>query len=283
MEIEWHEEDFEALKRRIRQESDRKTFQQVFDSRTLKAIQTLANKSVIDVLEYIISTGKEAHVFVATNTAGNKLAVKIFKKETTHFNKMGQYIQGDQRFKKIKGDRTSLVLAWTRKEFKNLLAANEKKLSVPMPIAFRDNVLVMEFIGNDEEAAPRLKDTVPSNQLLADYKKQVIEFMAGLYLAGLVHADLSEYNILVQEDNKTRAGKQGGKGGSKASGEGARPKKLVVIDFAQALLLDHPRAKEFFERDIKNIANYFTKNGLETGYGELYEAVKLRKQDIERA
>ncbi|HLC79309.1 MAG TPA: serine protein kinase RIO [archaeon] len=253
---EFEPEDFEVLKRRLKNEADRKIFQQVFDSKTLKAVQTLANKGLFDVLEHVISTGKESHVFVSSDVSGQKRAVKIFKKDTTGFKKMNQYIEGDIRFRDLPHDRMNLVFAWTKKEYKNLLQASDAALNVPMPVGSRENIIVMEFIGKNQEGAPRLKDSKPSAKELEKYKSEVIDFIARLYLAGLVHADLSEYNILCWN------------------------KKLVFIDFAQSLLLSHPRAREFFERDIYNMATYFTKQGIKTEYEELYSSVKKRKEEL---
>src|SRR3989344_5673714 len=252
------DEDFEVLSRRVRHEDDRKIFAQVFDSKTLDAIQSLANKGLFEVVEHVISTGKEAHVFIATDVAGKKRAVKIFMGQTTLFKKMNNYIVGDRRFKNLRKDRRNLVVAWTRKEYKNLMLANSAGLPVPLPLGVKENVLVMEFLGEGENAALRLMDIEPTLEELEDYREQIIDFMARLYLAGLVHADLSEYNILVLEG------------------------KLYVIDFGQGLLLTHPKAKEFFGRDVFNMANYFSKNGLETEYEEMYAKVKARKEALDK-
>ncbi len=255
---QFDDDDYDVLEKRIRNEADRKIFQQVFDSKTLDAIQVLALKGLFETVEHVISTGKEAHVFIATDLAGKKRAVKIFMTETTLFKKMAMYIEGDRRFKDLRGDKRNLILAWTKKEFKNLGMASGYGLSAPMPYAFRENVLVMEFIGTGDKPAPRLKDTEPTVAQLENYREQIIDFMAGLYLAGLIHADLSEYNILVLDD------------------------KLVVIDMGQAALLNHPNARDFFERDVKNMAIYFTKNGLETEQDWLYAAVKERKDALQK-
>ncbi len=261
----------ELLARRIEDQRDRRTFQKVFDAQTLDAVQALAQKGLFDVLEHIISTGKEAHVFVARDTNGNKRAVKIFKKETSDFRRMNDYIAGDIRFKGLPHDRRSLVLAWTRKEYKNLLIASKARLAVPLPLGFRENVLVMEFIGTGQEGSPRLKDIKPSKKELESYRSQITNFMAGLYLAGLVHADLSEYNILVELGPGRPVGKSTGC---------AKGKRIVMIDFAQGLLTRHPNARDFYERDVRNVANYFTKAGLPTSYEEMYTMVKERKEEL---
>jgi len=254
---EFEEHDFEILKRRVRTEADRKIFEKVFDTQTINAIHVLATKGIFDTLEHIVSTGKEAHVFVATDFSGNKRAVKIFKKETTDFKRMHEYIRGDKRFRNLKQDRRSLVFAWTQKEFKNLIAANEADLSVPLVLGFRENVLVMEFIGQGEGPAPKLRETKPDKEELKGYYDQVVDFAARFYIAGFVHADLSEYNILV------------------------KGKKLVVIDFGQAVQLNHEKAGEFFSRDAENMAKYFSKSGLQRSFKEMYGDIKKRKEALQ--
>ncbi|MCR4368915.1 MAG: serine protein kinase RIO [archaeon] len=253
------EDEFEEeiLRHRVRQESDRKIFEKVFDKQTIMTIHQLATKGLFDVLEHVISTGKEAHVFAATDDSGNTRAVKIFKKETTDFKSMADYIVGDVRFKDIRKDRRNLVFAWTKKEYKNIIAANNARLSVPLALGHKDNVIVMEYIGEGDEPCPKLKELKPTKEELLDYKRQLIDFVAGFYNAGLVHADLSEYNVLVKGN------------------------RLVVIDFAQAVLLNHQKAREFFERDVVNLANYFNKSGLETSYEELYAGIKTRAKELE--
>jgi len=248
--------EFEVLERRIKSESDKKIFGKIFDSQTIKAIHVLATKELFDVLEHIISTGKEAHVFVATDASKNNRAVKIFKKETSDFKRMQDYIVDDRRFKNLKKDRRNLVFAWAKKEYKNLMIANKAGLSVPVPLGFKENVIVMEFIGKNYKQAPQLKEIKATKKELENYLEQVIDFIAGLYNAGLVHADLSEYNILVKD------------------------KKLVAIDFGQAVLLNHPNAREFFERDVNNIVKFFSKSGLKISFEELYEKVKLKKNEL---
>ncbi|MFH1391610.1 MAG: serine protein kinase RIO [Candidatus Diapherotrites archaeon] len=253
---ETDEFEYDVLEKRIKQEGDRKTFAKVFDDQSIKAVHALANKGLFDILEHIISTGKEAHVFVATDVSGNPRAVKIFKKETTDFKRMQEYIVDDRRFQGLRKDRRNLVFAWAKKEYKNLLLSNRAGLSVPVPLGIKENVIVMEFIGENNNPAKKLKETKTTKKELEAYLEQIVDFMARLYLAGLVHADLSEYNILVKDKN------------------------LVIIDFAQAVLLNHPKAKDFFERDVRNMANFFSKKGLKISFEVLYAKVKTRKNEL---
>ena len=221
----------------IKDEKVKNIFNQVFDYRAIEAIHKLANDGYIDHLEYIISTGKEAHVYKAVDNAGNPRAVKIYKIETGHFRNMRIYIEGDMRFKNTGHDRQSIIYQWTRKEYKNLEKFSLTGVRVPAPYAFSHNVLVMEYIGN-EKPAPILKKA-PIKDIGKLYGELVEQIAKMIYKAKLVHADLSEYNILNFHNEP------------------------VIIDCGQAVLLSHPFAKKFFERDIENIADYLSKHGLE--------------------
>lgn len=238
----------------IKEEKLLNIFNQVFDRWTIEAIHELANKGYIDYLEYIISTGKEAHVYKAVDKSARPRAVKIYKIETSNFKNMRAYIEGDVRFKKVSSDRRDIIYQWTRKEYKNLEKFTEARVRVPVPFAFYRNVLVMEFVGN-EQAAPILKEA-PFENIEELYKKIVEELAKMVYRAKLVHADLSEYNILNHNNEP------------------------VIIDCAQAVLLSHPNAKEFFERDVKNMCNYFRKRGLDISPEEMKSAIKALKNSV---
>ncbi len=249
-------EEFD-LRKFVPREEQRRTFAKVFDRGTIRAVHRLAMKGHFDVLEFVVSTGKEAHVFRARDRARNSRAVKIYKIGTSDFNRMHRYLQGDVRFKNVRQNKRDIVFAWTRKEFKNLSLMNKAGVRAPMPVAFFENVLVMEFIGlpGTEEAALTLKE-LPMPDLPKAYAT-VVDFLARLlYKAELVYADFSEYNIL----NNTQ--------------------ELVLIDAGQAVLTTHPEAKEFFERDAQNVANYFTKLGLKKSREELVEDMRQKKGKI---
>jgi len=237
----------------FKSEAVRKVFGEVFDERTVKAVHILAQKGYIDSLEHLINVGKEAHVFRALDPAGNPRAVKIYKISTSKFKNMRAYIEGDLRLKEIKKSKRELIYQWTRKEYRNLEKLTEAGVRVPMPLAFHENVLVMEFIG-EKKAAPPLKEKSIDGKKL---RKRIAEEMAKMVLlAELVHADLSEYNIL------------------NLNGE------PVIIDCAQAVLTSHPNAGKFFERDVQNMANYLSKKGEKVSAKELRGEIKALKGKI---
>lgn len=232
----------------------RKIFNKVFDQETIGAIHELANKGFIDHLEHIVSTGKEAHVYKAVDKAGNPRAVKIYKIETSDFRNIRKYIEGDLRFKNIGHDRHEIIYQWTRKEYKNLESFSDADVRVPMPYAFNQNVLVMEFIGKEEAALPIKEDPIEDTNFLYDV---IIESIARMiYDARLVHGDLSEYNILNYEGTP------------------------VIIDCGQAVLTSHPLAMELFEKDLQNMRNYFERRGLKKTVDEMKADIKKAKEKI---
>lgn len=222
---------------RVRDANDRKIWGSCLDEETLRALYKLAHRRVVGAYGGPIKTGKEANVFHALSPAKGELAVKIFRTATSEFRDMEAYLSGDRRFKTHSKDRRDLVQLWARREFKNLELAMGAGARVPAPIALERNILVMEFVGVEEMAAPTLKevafDLTPEEG--AETLEKTLEAARRLHQrAELVHADLSEYNILYF-------------GGP------------VLIDFGQAVPRDHPRAEEFLKRDAARVARFFSR------------------------
>ncbi len=225
----------------------RKIWQSVFDHYTLHNLFRIFLKADLEGLVSIVSPGKEASVFKAVTRKGEPRAVKIYRVETSDFKRMHEYIQGDPRFYKVPKNKRKLVETWCQKEFKNLSIARDAGVHSPKPYAFAGNVLVMEFLG-DEWAAPLIKDVELEDPEKAFWS--IAEDMKKLYKAGLVHSDLSEFNILYWKNTPW------------------------LIDFAQGMLLQHPKAEEFLDRDARNIARFFNKLGVKTTREELISFIK---------
>jgi len=220
-----------------------KTEHNVFDVFTNKTIFKLITQGNFKGLESPISIGKESNVFSAITNNDERVIVKIYRLEACDFNQMYNYIKDDPRYERIKRKKRSIIFEWVQREYRNLIKAREAQVNVPTPITFLNNILVLEFIGKNDEIAPKLKDKVPKNKEL--FFNKVIENMKRMYKAGLVHADLSAFNIL--NFNETP----------------------VIIDMSQSTTLEHPLAEEFLVRDVKNICYFFNKYGL-----------SVRKEDI---
>ncbi|MBC8500677.1 MAG: serine protein kinase RIO [Nanoarchaeota archaeon] len=206
-----------------------KVYKNVFSEFSLRTLFKLSSKGHFEELLEPILTGKEANIFSANTKDDGIIIVKIYRLENCNFNKMYQYIAADPRYLKLKKQRRATVFSWTQREFKNLMIAQEA-IKVPTPIAFKNNIILMEMIG---EPAPMLKDAIPKNPEL--FMKKIVQNVKKLREQGLVHADLSEFNILNHDE------------------------KPIFIDFSQATLTKAPNAKELYERDINNIRRFFKK------------------------
>jgi RIO kinase 1 len=221
-----------ALRENSRTGDERKTLDEVFDRDTLMGIYKLMTDGYIDTIQYPISTGKEGNVFAVQNDQGKLFALKVYRTSNATFNRISRYIEGDKRFKGIAGSRRKVIYAWASKEFRNLQRLKDAGVRVPSPIRYHRNMLVMEYIGNRKGPAPLLR-----NVTLDDPEKvyaTVVEYMRrGYQEAELVHADLSEYNILYYR------------------------KRPIVIDVGQSVLTEHVNAKDFLLRDIDNVNRYF--------------------------
>ena len=220
--------------KRLKGREDLKVYGDVFEPQTLKALYKLANRRVFERFRGEISVGKEANVFLAEDEDGAYLALKIYRLGTADFRNFRIYIEGDPRFA-YTGSRRKMVKLWTSKEYRNLLRLAEAGVRVPALIDVFGNVLAMEFIGTDGTPSRELR-FAPSDTDWGDVFDHLIADVRRAYQkADLVHADLSEYNVLLHE--------------------GAP----VIIDCGQAVLTVHPRAEEFLRRDVHNVRAFFSR------------------------
>lgn len=238
------EEAYDALEHRImalrensRTGDERQTMSEVFDKDTMLGIYKLMKDGFIDSIEYPVSTGKEGNVFAARDSKGKMVALKIYRTSNATFNRISAYIEGDKRFKGLAGSKRKIIMAWATKEFRNLQRMYDAGVNVPRPIRFHRNMLVMSYIGTQKGPAPLLKDVVLDDaEEMYDGLLEQIKLM--YQEAGLVHADLSEYNILYHR------------------------RKAVIIDVGQATLVEHANAKDFLYRDIDNLNRFFRSRGV---------------------
>jgi RIO kinase 1 len=237
---DYHSFEREIDKWRIRRKDsdERKSYDEVFDRQNLMRVYKLFSDGVIDRLDFPISTGKEGNVFRASNAKGELLAVKIYRTSTSTFRDMAKYVHGDPRFGGVVSNKRKLILSWAHKEFWNLQLLHKAGVRVPKPVARHQNIIVMEYIGDQVEPARELR-----NVRLADPEavaRKILGYMRLAYKkAKLVHGDISEFNVLML---------------------GPEP---VIIDVGQAVMLGHPHAEEWLERDVRNVARYFRKYGLD--------------------
>ncbi|MCD6448222.1 MAG: serine protein kinase RIO [Thermoplasmata archaeon] len=205
---------------------------EVFEKATLQSLWKLMNNGYIDTFEFPISTGKEGNVFRARRK-DELIAVKIYRINTATFRSISKYLMYESP-QKVKKDRRSIIFAWALKEFNNLKKLYNAGVRVPEPIAREGNVIVMEYIGTEEQPAPLLKDAPLENaEEVFEKIKKYLHLM--FHKAALVHADFSEYNVLMHNGEP------------------------VIIDVGQTVSRDNPMAMEFLQRDVKNIVRFFKK------------------------
>ncbi len=249
------EERIDEFRMRIKDSSQREVFADVFDTATLMALYELSKKSYITAMGGSVSTGKEANIFHAISKKDDALeiAVKIYMISTANFNAMKDYILGDPRFSGIKQTRKDIILAWAKKEFKNLKRAEDAGVRVPKPYITKRNILLMEFIGKDGVPMPQLKDVKLTGKEAQHIFNRIIEYMTLLYSrARLIHADLSEYNILIDMNNM----------------------EPVIIDMGQSVMIEHFNAGKFLRRDVDNIAHFFKKLNIPVNEERMISIIK---------
>ncbi|KAH8271990.1 hypothetical protein KR044_012819 [Drosophila immigrans] len=255
------------------------------DAATRLLLYKLINNQILEQINGIISTGKEAVIlhansdtsYTGTNEHGHgngvlmppellpkECAIKIFKTTLNEFKQRDRYIKDDYRFKDrfSKQNHRVIINMWAEKEMHNLMRMQSIGLNVPDVVVLKKHVLVMRFIGDNHNAAPKLKDARLTVAELSCAYEEIVAAMHKMYNeANLVHADLSEYNILWYED------------------------KCWFIDVAQSVEPEHPSALEFLMRDCGNIVHFFEKRGLSNIYTkeQLFEFITALNAETHNA
>jgi RIO kinase 1 len=215
----------------------------------------VTSQGAIDTDLGILKTGKEADVFLLERADplapddGVVMAAKRYRSpEHRTFHRSASYTEGrsmkrsrDERAVKRKSTFGRLVAAgeWAVSEWNALKRLHELGLPVPYPVQIDGTELLMEWISVDGETAPRLAQTRPRPELLLSYFEQLQEAMTIMVRAGLVHGDLSAYNVLAAGD------------------------RLVIIDLPQVVdLVGNLNGMDFLMRDCANLCAWFRQKGL---------------------
>jgi RIO kinase 1 len=258
-------DDVKSGQDREKDKSDRATAELVLDQRTRMILLQMINRGIVSEVHGAISTGKEANVYgavlyptltgetegdgqVQEQTAAEPIqrAIKVYKTSILVFKDRERYVTGEHRFKggAEKGNARKMVKQWAEKEFRNLRRLYTAGIPSPEPVKLKLHVLVMQFLGDKKGwAYPRLRDAevVGGEEEWRALYMQLLGLMRRMYqVCRLVHADLSEYNILYND------------------------RKLYIIDVSQSVEHDHPRSLEFLRMDIKNVGDFFRRQGVDT-------------------
>ena len=225
----------------------------------------VTSQAAVDTELGILKTGKEADAFLLERAVPGSdelglscvmVAKRYRGEEHRTFHRSASYTEGrrtrntrDMRAmaNKTAYGRSVAAGQWARAEWEALVRCYELGLPVPYPVQVDGTEILMEWIQVDGETAPRLAQTRPGPDLLASYFDQLRAVLVTLTEQGLVHGDLSAYNVL-------------------AAGE-----RLVVIDLPQMVdLVANPAGADFLLRDCTNVCRWFGARGLEVDENDLF-------------
>jgi RIO kinase 1 len=242
--------------------------------KTPKRILPLIEDGLVDEVMRQLMSGKEATVYVVRCGEDIRCA-KVYKEaDKRSFHQSTDYTEG----RKVKNSRRARAMekgtnygrkaqeeAWQNAEVDALYQLAAAGVRVPKPYNFHEGVLLMELVTDaDGNAAPRLNDLTLSAETSRDYHQQLIRQVVRMLCAGIVHGDLSEYNVLVDSDGP------------------------VIIDLPQAIdAAANNQAKKMLLRDVENLASYFGQFAPElnaTDYGNeiwsLYQRSELNVDSV---
>lgn len=226
----------------------------------------VTSQAAVDTELGILKTGKEADAFlleraVPGSDALGESVVMVAKRyrsnEHRTFHRAAAYTEGrsvkrsrDERALKRKSTWGKLVASseWAVSEWDALKRCWSLGLPVPYPVQIDGTEILMEWITDDDgESAPRLAQSRPGPDLLASYYDQLRDALATMVANGIVHGDLSAYNLL-------------------AAGE-----RLVIIDLPQIVdLVGNINGMDFLMRDCANVCGWFRSKGLPVDEHELF-------------
>jgi RIO kinase 1 len=238
-----------------------------------KRLQPLMDAHLIDDVIGKLQSGKEADVYIV-RTNNDLCCAKVYKEENQRsFKQKTQYTEG----RKVRNTRRARAMdsgsrfgrqereaEWQNTEVDALYQLAAVGVRVPKPLEYYEGVLLLQMITDAEgNPAPRLNDVLLTAEQARDYHSILIRETVKMLCAGLIHGDLSEFNVLASKDG------------------------LVIIDLPQAIQATANNAFGLFQRDIVQLTAFFGRfcpEVLETNYAKeiwkLFENGKLKPDSV---
>ncbi|WP_048554140.1 serine protein kinase RIO [Nostocoides japonicum] len=232
----------------------------------------VTNLGAVDEDLGILKSGKEADVHLVrrwvpdgtTHPARDvTMAAKRYRpSERRMFHRDAGYLEGRRvrrsretraMARRTEFGREVIAVQWAGAEFGALGRLWELELPVPYPVQLSDTEMLMEFIGHDGVAAPRLAQARPEPDLLAELWDQLVDALETLAENGWAHGDLSAYNVLLDGE------------------------RLVIIDWPQIVdVIGNPNGFDYLERDVTNVCSWFAARGLDVDRHALFGDLAAR-------
>jgi len=193
------------------------------------ALNALVKANVLEAIGKPLGVGKESDVYEALSPKRERIVVKFHRLGRMSFRQTRRargYVAERRHISWLYQSRLA-----AEKEYEVMQRIYPRKVSVPEPIARNRHVVVMGLIEGTEIRYAEIEEPLPVlKEIIANIRRAYVD-------AGVIHADLSEFNVLIKPD-----------GG------------ILIIDWPQAVLKDHPDAERLLARDVQNVLHFFRKH-----------------------
>lgn len=216
------------------------------DKKLFETLDEFAKKIIFLKIIKNIGSGKEADVYLVVNQDNEKYALKVYKDAVERSFKNNQiYLSG--KFLRSKSERRAIQkrnkfgknlihLNWVKREFFLMSKLYNLGCNIPKPIASVKQAILMQFVGENDNPASLLKDVIISKKQAREIYKSIKSNMEKFQQLGIVHADLSPFNILFFKS------------------------KIYIIDFPQSVdIRNNYNAQNLLEKDKRNIDKWYIK------------------------
>lgn len=229
-------------------------------------LEELFIRGLIKEVLWQLKSGKEATVYVCEGQAGLVAAKLYVDSRVRGFKDDALYREGrnidDKRLKKAIDQRSETGISaqnflWVQEEFQQLHALHRAGVRVPKPLAHEASVILMEFIGDENEVAQRVADARLTREEAEIAFAQALEQYARILSTGRVHGDFSTFNLLWWQG------------------------ECVVIDFPQVVSIKQPTAKMILERDIQGLCRTFSTFGIKKDWQAALKIIQAKARALQ--